>query len=175
MTIDYTQPRIPPSPSEQRSQKSWFRRNWGWVVALGCLSPLLLAGGCVAALVFTVFSAIRATDVYEDAIVRAQNDPRVIAELGRPVKVGWWMTGNVSLDGDRGTADFSLPLNGSRNRAMLQVEARRDGGGWDYSVLRVQVRNGGVIDLAPPLSSSPAGSTNTTPPDDRSADPSNTP
>ncbi|HEX6179339.1 MAG TPA: cytochrome c oxidase assembly factor Coa1 family protein [Thermoanaerobaculia bacterium] len=175
MTIDYTQPRVPGQPiGSQPPERGWWGRNWKWVVIFGCLTPILLMAGCAAALVFAVFSSIRATDVYEDAVLRAQNDPRVVEALGSPVKVGWWMTGNVSINNERGTADFVLPLNGSRNRGTLRVEASRDGGPWNYSILRVNVRGSDeFIDLLPPLS--PEGSTNTTPPADQSAVPSSNP
>lgn len=167
MTIDYTQPRPPQRPqSPDHPPGGWFARNWKWVVIFGCLTPILLAGGCVAAVVFIAFGAIRATDVYDNAILRAQNDPRVIEHLGAPVKAGWWVTGNVSINNDQGTADFVLPLNGSKKRGKLEVEASRDGGPWNYSVLRVRVDDGPVIDLAPPLHPSPSESPSTAPPGD---------
>ena len=143
MTIDYTQPSGEPRP------RSWWSRNWKWVVPVGCLTPLLLVGGCVAGIVFFVFSAIKGTDLYEDAVVRAQNDPRVVEALGGPVEAGWWVTGSVNVEGHRGTADFSVPLLGTRKRGTLDVAGTRDGGEWNYSTLRVRVEDGPVIELIP--------------------------
>lgn len=174
MTIDYTQPRVPGQPiGSQPPQRGWWSRNLKWVVIFGCLTPILLMAGCTVAIFFAVSSTIRATDVYKDALARAQNDPRVVQALGSPVKAGWWLTGNVSVDNDRGTADLVLPLNGSRNRGTLRLEASRDGEAWTYSILRVNVGGSDeVIDLLQPPDPSPAGSTSTTTPGDRSAAPS---
>jgi hypothetical protein len=176
MTIDYTQPRVPPQqPAPPQPQRGWFARNWGWVVALGCVLPILLVGGCTAALVFGVFSAIRASDVYEQTVERAVNDPRVIEQLGAPVKPGWWVTGNINVNNDRGNADLIVPLNGTTRRGTLEVEASRDGGDWVYSVVRVRVKDGPVIDLAPQPSPSSGESTSTDPPAGQSEDPSSNP
>ena len=162
MTIDYTQP---PNPLGPRPERSWWSRNWKWVVPLGCLTPIVLIGGCFAGIVFFAFSAIRATDLYSDSVRRAQNDPRVIEALGPPVEPGWWVAGTVNVDNDSGEADFSVPLLGTRARGTLDVEGSRDRGEWRYSVMQVRVDDGPVIDLIPPLDPSTPGSAGTDPPD----------
>lgn len=160
MTIDYTQP--PPSP-EPRPAGSWWSRNWKWVVPLGCLTPLLLIGSCVAGIVFFVFTAIKGSDAYTDAVQRAQTDPRVVTALGGPVEAGWWVTGNIDVDGSGGTADFDVPLQGTAKKGTLEIEAERDSGGWNYSVMRVHVDDGTTIDLIEPDALSPEESDYTDP------------
>lgn len=164
MTIDYTQmdhrgqqPQPPPG--------TWWSRNAKWVILAGCLAPLLLAGSCVASIVWYVFNTIRESDLYADALRRAQSHPAVVEHLGAPVEPGWWVAGNVSLDGPRGSADFTVPLTGSRKRGSLHVTASRDGDAWNYSVMRVRVDDGPVIELIPPLDSSPPESADTDSPD----------
>lgn len=164
MTIDYTQP--PPIPQSEPPRRSWWSRNWGWVVALGCLTPILLVGGCFAGLAWIVVSSIRSTDVYEDAVARAKNDPRVIEALGAPVEARWWITGNLNVEGSRGEADFNVPLQGSRNKGTLEVEGGRDGGDWTFSVLQVRVDDGPTIDLMPETAPSPEESPGIERPDD---------
>ena len=150
MTIDYTRP--PQStPEAGQPRRSWWSRNWKWVVPVGCLTPLLLIGGCVAAIVMLVFGMIRSSDPYTDAVARAKSDPRVIQHLGEPIETGWWITGNVKIENDSGTADFALPLRGSRKNGILRVEASKDRGEWVYSLLTVSVDDGPVIDLTPPV------------------------
>jgi len=41
-----------------------------------------------------VFSAIKSTDVYKEALERAKADPAVIEALGSPIKDGFLVSGN---------------------------------------------------------------------------------
>ncbi|HEU4522808.1 MAG TPA: cytochrome c oxidase assembly factor Coa1 family protein [Thermoanaerobaculia bacterium] len=164
MTIDYTQPPPPGPPPPQ--QRSWWSRYWMWVVALGCLLPILVIGGCVAGIAYFAMSTIRATDVYTDAVERAKSDPRVVEALGAPVETRWWVTGEFNVDGEEDSADFDVPLQGSQNKGTLEVEGTRDRGDWSYSVMRVHVEGGRVIDLIPADAPSTEESPDTTPPGD---------
>ena len=166
MTIDYTQPPQPPPSQPGPARRNWWSRNWGWVVALGCLTPILLIGSCVAGLAWVVMSSIRATDIYEDSVARAKSDPRVIEALGSPVVARWWITGNLNVEGSRGEADFNVPLQGSRNNGTLEVEGSRDGGDWTFSVMQVRVDDGPTIDLMPENDPSIGESPGTETPDD---------
>lgn len=162
MTIDST--RVDQSGRPQQPPPgTWWSRNGKWVILAGCLAPLLLAGSCVATIAYFVFGAIRDSDLYTESLRRAQSHPAVIEHLGAPVEAGWWVSGNVSIDGSRGTAEFTVPLKGSRNSGSLDVTADRDGDAWNYSVMRVRVADGPVIDLVP---SSPPESPGTDAPDD---------
>jgi hypothetical protein len=151
MTIDYTQPPQPGQPAP----RGWWSRNWKWVVPVGCLTPILLVGGCVASIAWFVMSSIKGTDLYTDAVQRAQNDPRVIEALGEPVETGWWVTGNVNIDSNSGTADFAAPLMGTRKHGTLYVKGTREGGEWTYSVMNVAVDDGPIIDLMSPSPEEP--------------------
>jgi hypothetical protein len=131
MSVDYTQG---PQP-----QRSWWSRNWGWVVAIGCLTPLLLLGGCVAGLVFVVFAAIKNTDVYTDALAKAQSNPEVRQRLGEPIEAKWWMSGNVNASNDGGEADFQIPIKGPKGDGSIVVEATKNGGRWTYQQLYVRI------------------------------------
>ncbi|HVS31632.1 MAG TPA: cytochrome c oxidase assembly factor Coa1 family protein [Thermoanaerobaculia bacterium] len=147
MTVDSTQ-------GGGQPQRSWFSRNWGWVVAIGCLTPLLLLGGCVAGLVFVVFAAIRNTDVYTDALARAQNNPEVRQRLGEPVEPKWWMSGKVDVSNDGGEADFQIPISGPQGDGSVVVQATKSGGRWTYQQLYVRI-GGDSINLLDEGSSSP--------------------
>ena len=162
MTIDYTKINAPRPPAPPGN---WWSRNWKWVVPVGCLTPLLLMGGCFAAIAIFVLGSIKDSGPYRDTVQRAQNDPGVAQALGAPIKTGWWVTGSVNLgaDGD-GTVDFQAPLLGTKTTGTLDVKGQSNNGRWDYSVLRVRVDEGPVIDLIPAADPSPAESTDTAPP-----------
>ena len=159
MTVDYTQ--MDHRGQQQPSPGTWWSRNGKWVLLAGCLAPLLLAGTCVASIAWFVFGAIRESTLYTESLRRAQSDPAVIEALGAPVEAGWWVSGNVNLEEERGSADFRVPLKGSRKTGTLEVTASREGSSWNYSVMRVHVDDGPIIDLIPSPDPSPTESDGT--------------
>src|SRR5919206_4188024 len=83
--------------------RNWWQRNWKWVVPVGCGSVVVLFAAFIVSIVLLVFSVIRSTDVFHDALERAKADPQVRTELGEPIKEGWWLSGNVESTGPSGT------------------------------------------------------------------------
>jgi len=55
-------------------------------VPLGCLTVLVLFLAFVGSILVIVFSAMKSTDVYREALARAKADPAVIEALGSPIK-----------------------------------------------------------------------------------------
>jgi len=90
--------------------------------------------------------------VYSEAYRRAQNSPQVQAVLGTPVEAGWMLQGSVNYENGAGTADFTVPLTGSKGAGSLVAKAdKKVGEAWQYSVLEVQIPGQAAIDLkAPP-------------------------
>ena len=149
MTIDYTRPPQPPPPAGEL-KRGWWSRNWKWFVPVGCIGfiALLLIG--IAAIVGVVFGAIKSSDVYREALQRAQNHPEVQAALGTPIEAGWWMTGQMDVNNDTGSANLSIPISGPKGKGSVHVVATKQGGSWIYSRLDVEVyahdRRPGVLD-----------------------------
>jgi hypothetical protein len=134
MTI--SDPAINPAAAPPRN---WWQRNWKWAVPVGCGSVIALFALFVLAIVVFVFSVIRSTDVFRDAVERAKANPEVRAELGEPVKEGWWVSGNVNTSGPSGTADISIPLKGSIKDGKIYAVAHKSAGRWSYDTLEVAV------------------------------------
>jgi hypothetical protein len=136
-------------PTPQTS-RSWFARNALWVVPVGCLG-LLAALAAFAGLVLTIaMGSVKATDAYREAVDRAKASPQVLAALGEPVKVGWFVSGKVNVSGPSGEADLSIPLSGPKGKGTLYATARKQAGRWRYEVLEVEVEGRkDRIDLMP--------------------------
>lgn len=156
MTTDYT---TPTQPSQQSSQppRSWWSRNWKWFVPVGCLGLIVLCLLGIAGIVGIVFGAMKSSDVYKEALQRAQNHPEVQAALGTPIEAGWIMTGNINVDNSSGTANIRFPISGPKGEAWVHAEAAKDGGAWRYSTLEVQIEDGAKINL---LSEQPVNASN---------------
>ena len=133
----------PPAGAPPPTQKSGC---WKWG-ALGCLGVIVLGALGIGALVVIIFGAIKSSDVYKQALARAQNDPRVIAALGSPVTAGFFVGGNVNVTAGGGNADITFPIRGPKGSGHVRTVATRDSSGWHYKELTAVTGNGPPINL----------------------------
>jgi len=134
-------------------QPGWFSRNWKWVVALGCGLPLLCCGVFGVGTYFMVSKVIQGTPVFAEALEKANTNPEVTAALGQPVTPGFMLSGEVNESGGKGTAHFTIPLEGPKGKGSLAVDATQSGGKWSFNSLKADL-GGKTVDLlaseAPP-------------------------
>ncbi len=125
---------------------SWWGRNWKWLVPLGCVSPLVICGGCISVVVgilFGVFGVIKSSEPYQEAMARARANPAVLAALGEPITEGFFIQGNINLSivngQETGTANLAIPISGPKGTATLRVAATKAGGKWNYHLLNAEL------------------------------------
>ena len=134
---------IPPQP-----KGNWWTRNWKWFVPTGCLTLFILFAAFTACIVLIVFSALKSTDVYKDAVAQAKRNDAVIEALGSPIKEGLLVSGDSKVDGGSGSANLSIPISGPKGDGTIFLEAKKSAGRWKYSTLVVKIkRSGEQIDL----------------------------
>ena len=122
-------------------QKSWFSRNWIWVVPVsGCLMIILLFIFGVGAAIFGVTKIITNSEPYEYAFDLAKTDERVLNILGDPIESDGIMQGNISISNSEGEANFRIPIKGPKAAAYVQVVAERYAGDWEYEELYVIIK-----------------------------------
>jgi Cytochrome oxidase complex assembly protein 1 len=129
-------------------KKSWWSRNWIWVVPVGCLASFVACMALVVLLVLgvsgialgTVFGAIKSSDVYQQAIQELEANPAAVQALGLPVKPGLLVTGSVQVNGSTGTADLSIPISGPNGSGTLYLVARKSAGVWEFTTLQLAVK-----------------------------------
>jgi hypothetical protein len=129
---------IPP-PVPLAPKPNWWTRNWKWFVPTGCLSIALLFVAFAASVVLIVFSAVKSTDVYKDALARAKAHPAVIEVLGSPVTEGFLVSGNTNVNGASGEANLSIPVSGPKGNGTIYVAATKSLGRWAYSGLVMEI------------------------------------
>jgi Cytochrome oxidase complex assembly protein 1 len=86
-----------------------------------------------------VFSAVKSTDVYKDALAKAKAHPAVIEALGSPITEGFLVSGNTNVNGASGEANLSIPIAGPKGNAIIYVAARKSLEEWNYSGLVVKI------------------------------------
>lgn len=127
---------------EEVKQKSWFGRNWLWVLPVGgCLTVILLLVFGVGAIFFGVTNALKNSTPYEYTVELAKNNTEVIAVLGDPVETDGMLSGNISLNNDGGNVDFQIPLKGPKGKASLVVRGEKIDGEWIYEDLYVLIKS----------------------------------
>jgi len=129
-------------------QPSWWNRNWKWFVPTGCLFIVLLTVASVAALTSFVFGMMKSSDAYEHALATARANPVVVEALGSPITEGFFISGEVNVNGASGKADLAIPVSGPKASGTIFVDARKSAGAWTYATLVLEVEPGNVrIDL----------------------------
>jgi hypothetical protein len=126
-------------PLSSTAKPNWWNRNWKWFVPLGCFSIAVLFVVFVGAVMLIVFSAVKSTDVYKDALARAKVHPGVIEALGSPVTEGFLVSGNTNVNGASGEANLAIPIAGPKGNGTIYVASRKSVGQWNYSGLVVEI------------------------------------
>lgn len=139
-------PAYPPVPAQSGGAKKWVLFGCG-----GCLGLLVLGGIVMAAIMYFAMGAMKKSDVFAEALKRAQNSPEVQAAIGTPVDTGWMMQGSLNYNNGEGQADLTIPLKGPKGEAGLSVKSSKAANGpWEYSVMEVALPDGTKVDLRTP-------------------------
>ncbi|MCG8183927.1 cytochrome c oxidase assembly factor Coa1 family protein [Tenacibaculum piscium] len=130
---------------EVQEQKSWFARNWGWVVPVGgcgcgCLGFVLFAFLGIGATIFSVFDTITNATPVTYAVEQASINKKVINLLGEPIEEVGIPSGNISLENENGEVDFSIDIKGPNGKGTLVVRGIRANGEWIYEDLYVRIK-----------------------------------
>lgn len=128
---------------EQQKQKSWFGRNWLWVVPVsGCLMLIVLFIFGVGAAVFGISKMVSESEPYEYAFERATTDTTVMEALGTPIEKGFMGSQtNYGYSNGRTTVSLVIPINGPLNEAFIYVEGFKDEEDWEYTKLLVDLKD----------------------------------
>ena len=93
----------------------------------------------VGSIVLIVFSAMKSSDIYKDALARAKTHPAVIEALGSLVTEGFLLSGNTNVNGASGEANLSIPVSGPKGKGTIYVAATKSLGRWNYSGLVLEI------------------------------------
>jgi hypothetical protein len=122
------------------SGTNWWKRNWKWFVPVGCITVALLFLVFAGSIVLIVFSAMKSTDVYKEAVGRARANPAVIDALGSPIKEGLLVSGNTNVNGAAGESNLAIPISGPAGKGTIYLSANKSLGQWNYTGLVVEIR-----------------------------------
>ncbi len=128
-------------------KRGWLGRNWGRLLALVILLPVIAAGAGY----YIKFWPLVSSEPYKKAVDVALASPELAAEIGSPIRRIWntWApAGEVHEDSGRGEARFSFAVAGPNGKAELSATARQVQGQWGFSSFQASAGEK-QIDLAP--------------------------
>lgn len=127
--------------NEEVIQKSWFKRNWMWVVpASGCLTLIFLAILGVGSIFYGVTKVLTNSEPYEYAMEMAQNSTEVVVNIGDHIEKNGMTNGNISYNNGSSEADLKIPIEGSNGKATIFLKAHKNGDEWVYEHLYVVIK-----------------------------------
>lgn len=127
----------------KQQEQNWWGRNWKWFVPVGCLGLIVISIGFVTIIFFLVFSLIKSSDVYKEAIAIAEAHPLVQEAIGTPIEAGTFVSGNINTSGPSGEADLAIPISGPNGKGTIYAVAVKSAGQWDFSTLVVEIKETG--------------------------------
>ncbi|WP_298754097.1 cytochrome c oxidase assembly factor Coa1 family protein [uncultured Psychroserpens sp.] len=126
---------------EHVRQKSWFGRNWLWVLPVGgCLGVILLFVFGIGAAIFGVSKIIKESAPYEYAVEAAKSNSDVQLALGEAIDTDGLFEGNITINNSTGEANLKIPIKGEKGKGTIVVLAEKDDEGWQYEKLYVLIK-----------------------------------
>jgi len=124
---------------QQQPQKSWWGRNWIWVVPLGCLTPVVLVIGCIAVAFFAVAELVKSSDVFLNSVAAVSSSDAVKNALGEPIQPGMQIQGRLNLSNNDGNADITYSISGPKGAGTVHVVADKREEVWTYTMNKVHI------------------------------------
>ncbi|WP_369998649.1 cytochrome c oxidase assembly factor Coa1 family protein [Winogradskyella sp.] len=124
---------------EEQRQKSWFARNWGWVLGGGCLTIIIIVVISIGGLVYKVVDSVKESEPYTHALVEAMENDRVIYFLGEPIETNGMGNTNFSYKNGTSTANLTIPIKGPKDEGSIIVNAEKINDEWAYRELYVKI------------------------------------
>ncbi len=126
-------PPFPPRPQTQ------FDRRRKWLVPVLVVAGVLLLALFLGGLFWGIESMMRASYAYQLAVKRATESPAVAAKLGKPLHIGWLVSGNVNFSDTEGSASLSIPVSGPNGRGRIIVVGKKHANKWNFETLELDV------------------------------------
>ena len=134
----------------EQPERTWWSRNWKWVVPAGCLTPVLVCGGFVALILTLVFGMIKSSPPYTESLAAVKANAEAQQELGNPIEPGFFVTGGIETSGDSGDADITYAVSGPNGSGTVHAVADKAAGQWTFTTLELAIEaTGQRIDLLP--------------------------
>ncbi|GAA0872559.1 hypothetical protein GCM10009117_17060 [Gangjinia marincola] len=129
--------------------KSWWSRNWPWVVPVGgCLTVIIAGIVLFGSLIFGAMNMMSDSEVVQQALEKVNQDEIALELFGAPIEING-VGGNFSYISKNGvnTAKITCPISGPKAEGQMQIDAIKKGEVWEYTTLKISTEES-EVDLA---------------------------
>ena len=126
--------------------QSWWKRNWKWFVPLFGIIMICILGFFTSrnGRITTDFAKAYAdTKLYENALKKVNANQKVNQILGEIKPLGKMaiLEGQTEYSDDNKIVNTTVPIDGTKGKARMDITAERINGGWNYSKINVRIKN----------------------------------
>ena len=129
---------------ENTYQRSWFSKNWPWVLPMGCCSGclvfIIISFLGIGTAAFSIFNELKELSPIEDILITVNKNPKAIEALGENIKTNGFPNGDVSLNNNDGDIKFSIDVVGEKGEGTLYVNGIRANKEWVYEDLYLLIK-----------------------------------
>ena len=126
---------------EAHHQKSWFGRNWPWLLPVGgCLIIIFLFVFGIGAAIFGGVKLLKNSEPFEYALETATNNEELIAIIGEPIETDGIMQGSLNCNNGRSSADITIPLKGPEGEASVTIVGEKLDEDWEYEEFYITIK-----------------------------------
>ena len=131
--------------NELIKQKSWWNRNWKWLVPVSgilLIFAILISSG-MGRIGADLAKAYSDTELYENALKKAKSNQKVTELLGeiKPIDKLAILEGEVHYTNDNRTVSSTIRIKGSKGKARMDIIADRINNKWSYKKINVRIKN----------------------------------
>lgn len=124
---------------EAVKQKSWFGRNWGWVLGGGCLTLIIVFVLGIGGVIYKVTDTVKNSEPYTHALTKAIENKDVISYLGEPIETNGIGNTNYTYRNGTTTTNLTIPIKGPKDEGNIVIKAEKINDEWAYYELYVKI------------------------------------
>lgn len=124
---------------EDTGQRSWFSRNWGWLLGGGCLSIIVVVILVIVGAFYKISDSISGSEPYTYAFSQAIENEEVIDFLGEPIESDGMGSTSYKNRNGKSTVSLTIPIKGAIDEGEIIVEAEKINNEWAYNTLYVKI------------------------------------
>ena len=132
--------------NEPIEQKSWWKRNWKWLVPISgiiMISVVVFFTSGMDGIATDLAQAYVDTELYQNALEKAKSDQKVKELLGEiePIDKLAILEGQVQYSNNNKTVNSSIRIICEKGKARMDIIADRINNEWNYKTINVRIKN----------------------------------
>ena len=132
--------------NELIEQKSWWKRNWKWLVPISgimIISLVIFFSSGMGGITTDLAQAYVDTELYNNALEKVKSDERVTELMGEiePIDKMAILEGQVKYSNENKTVNSTIRIIGDKGKARMDISADRIKNEWKYTKINVRIKN----------------------------------